>query len=345
MAELTRPGCAETGTRIRRAWRLALTIISALALWLAALPALAQGDPIIISWQTISQNAVPGDPQAPSLPPSATPLGDGITGQDLSRVGVEWNQGAHTFNSSSWPLVFDDQRYVTWGFTTDRPYQLSEMLLRVRRSNTGPEFFRVYMQVGTDPPVEVMPEQTLPGEGIASVNLVTVPIDQIIDGDVRFFLYGYGASSNAGTFTIRNATRPAPPPTAQQRAIAIRGRPVARLEADKDVMVFSEDGSACGDLGAGPPAEPENPAAIPGACIQYTISVQNTGSVAAQNITLVDELPGNLSFQAAGLGANWGAGTTLATPSAGCSGCEVSLGNGLIGAGETATITIRATVN
>lgn len=118
---------------------------------------------------------------------------------------------------------------------------------------------------------------------------------------------------------------------------------VAILTASKQVSVFSENADDCGNLDAEPPAEPENPAAIPGACIQYVISVENTGTVAAHNITLVDELPGHLNFEAAGLSPlDWGIVT-----SPGCLGadCEVRVEQGVIPADSTATLTIRATIN
>lgn len=325
-----------------------------LALWLGltALPALAQtpADPIILSWETVSQGEVTGDPQAPSLPATVNtdPVGDGITGtDDLSRVGAEWNQGNHTFNSKTWPTGYDDDFYLTWGFTSDRPYRLTEMLLRVRRSNTGPGFFRVYMRVGSDPPEEILAEQTLPGQGINAFTLITISMDHVVQGNVQFFLYAYGANSAGGTFTVRNEARTAQPQPAADHAIVIRGDfAEAELEAEKDVMVFSEDGSGCNDPAATPPTEPEHPAAIPGACVQYTITVRNTGPVAAQAINLTDALPASLTLVNA-FRNDWDDTNPDFAFNTGCSGgtCGVEVQNGIIPANTTATITIRATIN
>ena len=126
--------------------------------------------------------------------------------------------------------------------------------------------------------------------------------------------------------------------------ITVQG--IAVLVADKDVRVFSEDGSGCDDMNATSPALPALPAAIPGACVEYLITVVNEGDAAAIEINLTDLLPPTLGFQAAALGANWIEGD-LVTPARGCAGtdCEVVVQNGVIAAGATATIIIRATIN
>ncbi len=124
---------------------------------------------------------------------------------------------------------------------------------------------------------------------------------------------------------------------------------VAVLSANKSVMVFSEDGSDCSDPTASSPDVPENPAAIPGACIEYTIAVQNTGPVPAQAVNLTDALPTSLTLVDA-FRSGW-IETAPAPDSfafnAGCSGgsCNVEVQNGIVPANATATITIRATIN
>jgi uncharacterized repeat protein (TIGR01451 family) len=88
---------------------------------------------------------------------------------------------------------------------------------------------------------------------------------------------------------------------------------------------------------ATPAASPANPAAIPGACIEYLITVENTGPVAATEITLTDILPGELTYVAE-VRNNWAA-STLAV-----SGNTVTITDGTINAGQTATLTLRATL-
>jgi uncharacterized repeat protein (TIGR01451 family) len=128
--------------------------------------------------------------------------------------------------------------------------------------------------------------------------------------------------------------------------ITLQWAPV--LTAQKTVIVFSEDGSGCADANATPPADPVNPAAIPGACMQYTISVQNTGPAAAQAVNLTDTLPANLTLINAFRNAWVETDPSFAfnfTPGCSDGTCSVEVENGIIPANATTTITIRATVN
>ncbi|WP_322895605.1 MULTISPECIES: glycine-rich domain-containing protein [unclassified Yoonia] len=129
--------------------------------------------------------------------------------------------------------------------------------------------------------------------------------------------------------------------------VTITLQALAVLVAAKAVAVFSEDGSGCDDLTATPPVLPALPAAIPGACIEYLISVVNEGAATAQDIDLTDLLPEDLTFEAAALGANWQTESQLITPAPGCAGddCAIRVQDGAIAAGQTATIRIRATIN
>lgn len=128
--------------------------------------------------------------------------------------------------------------------------------------------------------------------------------------------------------------------------VTITVQATAVLTATKTVAVFSEDGSNCSDLGAPPPAPSATPlAAIPGACIQYDIIVENDGPVAAEGVNLIDDLHDILNFQAAALGTTWGAGTVLDTT--GCPGpaCKIEVEDGIIPANSTVTLVIRALIN
>ena len=78
----------------------------------------------------------------------------------------------------------------------------------------------------------------------------------------------------------------------------------ADLTAAKAVGVYSEDGSGCttavnfGSL----PALPNAGYAVPGACVEYRITVQNTGTSAsadATDLVITDILPDDLTFQLA----------------------------------------------
>jgi uncharacterized repeat protein (TIGR01451 family) len=123
--------------------------------------------------------------------------------------------------------------------------------------------------------------------------------------------------------------------------VSITLQAMADLVATKTARVFSQDGTGCGNLAANSPPEPALPAPIPGACIEYTISIENTGPVAATGIELTDNLPSEVTYVAAQT-AGW-TEQTLTT-----NGNAVIVSDGVIAGGATganaATIIIRALV-
>ncbi len=74
----------------------------------------------------------------------------------------------------------------------------------------------------------------------------------------------------------------------------------ADLTAAKTVGIISEDGAGCSTAPSFPlSAFPTSEHAIPGACVEYRITVQNTGDDASANasdLALVDVLPDGLTF-------------------------------------------------
>lgn len=133
----------------------------------------------------------------------------------------------------------------------------------------------------------------------------------------------------------------------------------ADLTALKTVGIISEDGAGCSTLPAFPlVAFPTTEHAIPGACVEYRITVQNTGddaSADASDLTLVDVLPTGVTFVAAS--QNGFTGGVFNTPGVGavCNGTAGQCTVELISAGAatpaglphntTGTIVIRATVS
>jgi uncharacterized repeat protein (TIGR01451 family) len=113
------------------------------------------------------------------------------------------------------------------------------------------------------------------------------------------------------------------------------------LVGSKTVSVIATDGSAINC--ATDSQVSANEYAVPGACIQYTITVQNQGSATATLTSLVDTLPADLTFVDA-VFTNFTGGTP-AEPAANtdCTGgaCVVSQTGGTIAAGVTATVVIR----
>ena len=105
-----------------------------------------------------------------------------------------------------------------------------------------------------------------------------------------------------------------------------------------------------------------NAKAIPGACIEYLIEVENTGATAtATNLNIADILPANLTFVTAGLDtpttgfaddpAIAGVGPVLTAPAANtvCDGtagtCNIVLSDAVLAAGNIGQIRIRALID
>lgn len=87
-------------------------------------------------------------------------------------------------------------------------------------------------------------------------------------------------------------------------------------------------------------------AAIPGATVQYCISVSNTGSASATGVTISDTLPGQVTYDAA-YGVRTG-GTNCTTPGAGTGSFASGVVSGTLGTiatGATQTLIFRATIN
>jgi len=125
------------------------------------------------------------------------------------------------------------------------------------------------------------------------------------------------------------------------------------IAATKSVAVVGELASfACHDINLAPTAPNPNEGAIPGACVEYTISVDNTSASAtdATAITITDQLPAQLTFRSVSdisyrviADDSAGSGTTTTQPAN--AGGTVSAVIGRLPAGERATFRIRASIN
>jgi len=119
----------------------------------------------------------------------------------------------------------------------------------------------------------------------------------------------------------------------------------ADLTASKGVTVFTQDGSGCTTIPGTPGAGDQY--SVPGACVEYVISVENTGaSASATNIAISDVLPDDLTFiNAAPSGFTGGTFVQPASSTDCISGaCTVSLTGATLAAAGTGTVTIRALV-
>ena len=126
----------------------------------------------------------------------------------------------------------------------------------------------------------------------------------------------------------------------------------AEVSAVKDVNIHSEDGTGCTVI----PGTATGGYSIPGACVEYVITVENTGSSAATDIVINDVLADELDFAGAVFGGDFTGGSfaSPALPAANtdCTGgaCVINLTGATLPAPvapatvTTGTVTIRAFV-
>jgi uncharacterized repeat protein (TIGR01451 family) len=90
-----------------------------------------------------------------------------------------------------------------------------------------------------------------------------------------------------------------------------------------------------------------NRKAIPGAVIEYSIVVTNTGAANATSVALSDNIPANTTYVPASITLNAGALTDAADADAGTfTGTAVNVNAGTVtSGGGTATVTFRVTIN
>lgn len=106
------------------------------------------------------------------------------------------------------------------------------------------------------------------------------------------------------------------------------------LTATKDVAVISQDATFDCENGA---AASGAQAAIPGACIEYTITVNNTGGAAMRDLRIIDTMPSGITLV--------GASSTFDFD-IGINGAEVQArATSNLTAGNTAVLKIRATID
>ncbi len=119
----------------------------------------------------------------------------------------------------------------------------------------------------------------------------------------------------------------------------------ADLSAVKAVTVFSQNGAGCATIPGTPGAGEQY--SVPGACVEYIISVVNGGAtVAATNIAISDVLPSDLTFIAASQDVFTGGTLSVPATSTDCDAgaCTVGLTGASLAASSTGLVTIRALV-
>lgn len=309
------------------------------------------GAEVLLAYTAVENAAeLPGDGDmiAPGITALPVTRGPGLTPVAL---------GDGSFASSGWTVLGDraqaeaEGSYLSWAFEADSPITLTSLGLGYRRGGHAPEQFQ--LEVSTDGGASW---QVLHWEHVNNASSQQMTLDLAAQGlaeaeSFQFRLYAWdarrqGNNNDPGTVRLENTV--APPESGAPRAIVLGGTPVAlpaEVEAEKTVIVHSQDGTGCGDLAGTRPPGPH--AAIPGACLEYRIDTVNTGAGTAADLRIIDTLGPEIIF----VGADHAGYDTSApafsfsTPEAhtDCGGeaCEVRLDDGALAAGQAGEIVIR----
>lgn len=122
----------------------------------------------------------------------------------------------------------------------------------------------------------------------------------------------------------------------------------ANVQTSKTQSVYGETAANCGVFPGTPDAKAEH--ALPGSCIEYKISANNSGDGAAENISLIDRLNPNLifvnatqtGFGSSGTGLNFSAPAPYQDCTSGS--CTISLSSARLQSAASGQILIRAIV-
>lgn len=164
---------------------------------LAAIAAAPASAATVLAYDTVN---------GPSVAPSVQ--GHGVTGGDLVRgTGVTQNTGS-TFNSRGWTGVDLLSAAIAgdtleWSFSSVPTYRLETLDIAYDRSPTGPTSIAIFADVNGTGFAQLFEDTAVDVTGeINSIDLFASAIDFSSVNEVTFRLFGWGATSAAGTFDI-----------------------------------------------------------------------------------------------------------------------------------------------
>ncbi len=167
--------------------------------------------------------------------------------------------------------------------------------------------------------------------------LATVPIGATNGQFASVRLTVQAATAGSAGATLATQTAGADTPAAVDVVFADTGLDAteaadSQYAIQSATLVVSKTATVLSD-----PFSSSNPKAIPGAVVEYTISIENTGVVDATNVAVADAIPANTTYVPSSLTP---AGTENGSPVV----TDVSVTLPTVAAGSTSTITFRVTI-
>lgn len=199
------------------------------------------------------------------------------------------------------------------------------------------------------------------GESVIVFVVADVPLNATNTSFANVRLQARAAVAGTAGATLVTQSSGADNPATVEVVFADAGRDATEAAADQfDVNSASLSVTKTATVISDPFNNSTNPKAIPGAVVEYAITVANTGAVAASTVKFTDAIPTNTAFQAAAYGgagqdiriAVTGSPTITCTAATDGDGCAVSAGvltvdgtsRPTISAGGSATVSFRVTI-
>ena len=124
-------------------------------------------------------------------------------GSGLTEAGT-----SSTFNSTEFALngteanAITNGDFITWGFTSAVPYNLTDFDIRYDRSDTGPTGIRIDFQANGGAFQTVLRDLVVDANGETIIGTSLTSFGNVTSGTFR--LIGFGATDSAGTFDFEN---------------------------------------------------------------------------------------------------------------------------------------------
>jgi hypothetical protein len=153
-------------------------------------------------------------------------------GSGLSPAGA-----SSTFNSSGFTVggteanAVTNGDFITWGFTSATPFDLTDFGIRYDRSANGPSGIRIDFQANGGAFQTVLSDAAVSDLGETIIGTSLASFGNVTSGTFR--LIGFGASATAGTFDFENDAAISSPDSSFQ----LNGTPTAVPEPASAVIV------------------------------------------------------------------------------------------------------------
>jgi hypothetical protein len=149
----------------------------------------------------------PAAPNGATLPATTENPAFGTNADDIGRgsgivqaAGTTFNSSGFSTTAASFSDAVTEGDYLTFGFTTTTPVNLTDMDIRYDRSGTGPNNAQIQLSINGGAFTPVFTDNAVSDLGEDNLLISLAGFNNVTDADFR--LPAFGATSGNGTFDI-----------------------------------------------------------------------------------------------------------------------------------------------